>query len=60
MKIGASSNKKITYENPSSEAQVFHLESSDPDFLMIREPDLEVDAESVGKFQLKFTPVEEE
>ena len=60
VRVGASSNKKITYNNPSTKAQIFHLESSDPDFLMIREPDVEVDAESVGKFQLKFTPVEEE
>ena len=53
------SNKKINYSNKSNNDCDFRVFSSDPVNMMVKEEHVVVKAGEVGKFQLRFPPMDE-
>jgi hypothetical protein len=55
--LASESKKKITYQNDSDSDAVFVVESSNPDFMSIKEPQINIEKGKKGKIQLRFEPV---
>ncbi len=52
--------QKINYFNNDSQENMFQLHSSHPEFMGLKENQVTIAAQAQGKFQLRFSPVEEE
>ena len=55
--LAEEAKKKITYQNISDSDATFCIESSHPDFMSIKEPELLIEKGKKGKIQLRFAPV---
>jgi len=59
LELGKHISKKITYSNKTDGELTFYLQSSNPDMMTLKEQFVTIGAYSKGKFQLRFTPVDE-
>ncbi|OMJ81809.1 hypothetical protein SteCoe_17628 [Stentor coeruleus] len=55
--LGEESKKKITYQNMGDSNGTFLIESSHPDYMSVKEPDLHIEKGKKGKIQLRFAPM---
>mmetsp|Transcript_39791 Transcript_39791/g.113480 ORF Transcript_39791/g.113480 Transcript_39791/m.113480 type:complete len:124 (-) Transcript_39791:479-850(-) len=57
--VGQKKNQKLTYTNMTGEDQVYHLRTSHPAFMVLKEDKVPIAAAATGKFAILFKEVSE-